>query len=880
MPLGASRIAFLAKTQITVVAEVIRKKKDASALGNAQIDTAQSKFGGASALFDGTGDYLLLNHDLALGSGDWTIETWLRPNDNSSNQAIFDGRPLSTNGAYPLLSFNAGTLRYFVNGTEVLTGTTSLSTGTWYHVAVVKNSGTLKLYVNGSEDDSVADSVTYLSPGYAVVGISGSTRTSIPLNGHLDELRVSTTARYTTGFTPSTTPFVNDDDTKLLLHMDGTDASTYFPDDNGVRAPVGVSAIGNAQIDTAQSQFGGSSSNYGAGSGNYLQLGDTTPFAFGNNDWTIEMWFRLADTSGLAFLWDTRPTSTNGSYSTIYVTGSTLYYYRSGNRISTTVSATTWYHLAVTYDSSSGDHKMYLDGTQVGSTYTASITYAAGNAVIGYSSYNNNYSMDGHIDEVRVSDTLRYTTGFIPSTAPFQNDANTLLLVHMNGTDASTDFPDDNGYHITGKTANHISVYGDAQVDTGQSYFGGSSLLLDGTTDQLRVTNSNFAFGSSDDFTIEGWVRQTTSGNDGMFHLDTGFYTSTETGLAIAPRIDLGAWIYYAGAKYTVSSPSTTPATNTWYHVALVRNSGTLKLYVNGTEEDSRSDSNSYTGTNLLIGGYYGSGFLMAGNIDEFRVSDVARYTAGFTVPTSAFTNDANTLLLLHMDGPDGSTIFRDDIGGRSRNGISAVGNAQVDTGQSQFGGASALFDGAGDYLITNGPNLGSGTWTLEMWARFDSVSGVRVLYDDRESANTATGTILLYTNGTTLYYNSQQANRISGATLAINTWYHIAVVRDSSNDIKMYLDGTQIGSSWNDSSTYSQQDGNGFFGMNHQSPNNHYFDGYIEEVRFSNTARYTSGFTSSTEPFQNDANTLLLLHMDGTDGSTTFTDDNGTYTE
>lgn len=48
-----------------------------------------------------------------------------------------------------------------------------------------------------------------------------------------------------------------------------------------------------------------------------------------------------------------------------------------------------------------------------------------------------------------------------------------------------------------------------------------------------------------------------------------------------------------------------------------------------------------------------------------------------------------------------------------------------------------------------------------------------------------------------------------------------------------------------------------------------------MDEFRISNTARYTTTFTPQTTPFQNDANTLLLLHMDGTDGSTVFFDDN-----
>jgi endonuclease YncB( thermonuclease family) len=51
--------------------------------------------------------------------------------------------------------------------------------------------------------------------------------------------------------------------------------------------------------------------------------------------------------------------------------------------------------------------------------------------------------------------------------------------------------------------------------------------------------------------------------------------------------------------------------------------------------------------------------------------------------------------------------------------------------------------------------------------------------------------------------------------------------------------------------------------------------DGYIDEIRISNTARYTANFTPSTVAFVNDGDTLLLIHADGADASTTFIDDN-----
>jgi len=93
MPLGAARIAFIAKTQVTAVAEVIRRKVGVTAIGNAQVDTAQSKFGGASALFDGTGDYLALNSQsagpaLIPATTTFSAEMWIRLDVNNATQAL------------------------------------------------------------------------------------------------------------------------------------------------------------------------------------------------------------------------------------------------------------------------------------------------------------------------------------------------------------------------------------------------------------------------------------------------------------------------------------------------------------------------------------------------------------------------------------------------------------------------------------------------------------------------------------------------------------------------------------------------------------------------------------------------------------------------
>lgn len=206
-----------------------------------------------------------------------------------------------------------------------------------------------------------------------------------------------------------------------------------------------VTAVGNAQVSTAQSKFGGASALFD-GTTDYLTVSPTTDLAFGTGAFTVELWFRRSNTTGTCIIYDGRPASGfSDNTPVIYTDGSTVYYYQGANRASTTFSANTWYHVAITR--SGNDHKFWVDGTQVGSTYTnsASVTVAS-TLVIGadQASGGGALSMNGYVDEIRVSNIARYSAGFTPSASAFTNDSNTLLLIHANGTNGSTTFTDDN----------------------------------------------------------------------------------------------------------------------------------------------------------------------------------------------------------------------------------------------------------------------------------------------------------------------------------------------------------------------------------------------------------------------------------------------------
>jgi len=658
---------------VATVAEVIRQKKGIVAFGNAQVDTAQSKFGGSSALFDGTDDYLKVSPGITF-TGDFTVEWWMRPSNVSGNKKLFQfGNEAS--GRYSIDQyFERISVNLYGSGTYDAQTGVLLSSNTWYHIAIVRSGGTTTIYIDGtSRATNSAGATTFGNSGDLWIGVNSSLGDDY--NGHLDEIRISSSARYTSGFTPSTTPFVNDANTLLLIHANGTDASTFFEDDNGVRAQRSIVSSG-ASTSTTQSKFGGTSASFSGT--NYLAVyGDSTSTWALSGDLTVEFWFYQTSSSNATYI-DSRNGSNSFALNILQVSQKLTWYASGGFLIQEagTISLNTWTHCALVRSGST--FTLYKNGTSVGtysssSTFASQLTLAIGTA----NSPDFGANSSSHFqDEIRISNNARYTANFTPATTPFVNDANTLLLIHADGTNAATVFRDDNGAQ---RSPMGMQAVGNAAISTTQSKFGGSSAVFDATGDYVVLPASRLAFGTGN-WTIEGWYRSSTTSGD-QYLMNFKVPTSQISGIA---DIDSGNghWginIYQnnwrAGAFNNKlvggvgSGVNTGIDTTTWHHFALVRDSSTtLKYYIDGTQIGSTvtlSSSDNFTPSIAYIGSFYFSTTNTSWNgyLDEIRISNTARYTANFTAPTAPFQNDASTLLLLHCDGTNASTVFIDDNG-------------------------------------------------------------------------------------------------------------------------------------------------------------------------------------------------------------------------
>jgi hypothetical protein len=276
--------------------------------------------------------------------------------------------------------------------------------------------------------------------------------------------------------------------------------------------------------------------------------------------------------------------------------------------------------------------------------------------------------------------------------------------------------------------------------------------------------------------------------------------------------------------------------------------------------------------------GYGGAGKtkLKLGNVTT------GTFTAGDTIIYKSSTG--TTLASGTIASVDGSYVY---INGASWGFETAVsktpkittsyGTAALSTAQKKFGSASLYFDGsAGGAALTPTStdfNFGTGDFTIEFWAYRVGSATNQILFDMRPVTTSDVAlTISLASN--VIGYYSANTLRITGPTLSANTWYNIAVSRVSGTT-RLFVNGTRAGSSYTDANNYIQ--GPVRLGLSVLGGNP--FNGYIDDVRVSNVGKYTTTVTTSSS-LVSDASTVLMLHLNGSSGSTVFTDDSYLVTQ
>jgi hypothetical protein len=194
---------------------------------------------------------------------------------------------------------------------------------------------------------------------------------------------------------------------------------------------------------TTQVKFGTTSAATTVSSGSYLTVTPSTDFAFGTADFTVEFWYYPTSLAGQQTFFGTRPAGTNGNYFMMGLLSGNFYVYSNAYIINVAHGLVTnqWQHIAISR--ASGTVRYFVDGVQkssasYGTTLIASrlVLFTDDFATVGQ------FQPVGFIDEMRVSNSARYTAAFTPAASAFDTDANTLMLLHFDGVNGGTSFTD------------------------------------------------------------------------------------------------------------------------------------------------------------------------------------------------------------------------------------------------------------------------------------------------------------------------------------------------------------------------------------------------------------------------------------------------------
>ena len=257
-----------------------------------------------------------------------------------------------------------------------------------------------------------------------------------------------------------------------------------------------------------------------------------------------------------------------------------------------------------------------------------------------------------------------------------------------NGATSTTDLSD---------RGNTVTFGGDAEISTAQSKFGGSSLSLDGNGDYVDLPQATNQL-VSEDFTIEFWFRINSGAGSETVGLFGSYYTTPSgKGMLMVSSATYNQvyfqWMYGSGTGTDWAYLNRTQGTrtalsnNTWYHVAVTRSGSTWRLFLNGTQEDSVTQSSYITdsGSPTRLGNYGPSATAsdgLNGYIEDFRITrGVARYTSNFSAPTSAHptsTGDVNKVVVVNSSA-DGIRVGYDGTSNQRR-----VANAWADIDGTQ----------------------------------------------------------------------------------------------------------------------------------------------------------------------------------------------------
>ncbi|MDP8231024.1 MAG: LamG domain-containing protein [Candidatus Gorgyraea atricola] len=791
---------------------------------------------GKAMEFDGTGDYVTMGNVFG-GYTKLTLCAWIKPDALSGVRFIIgksrypehtygygivlDGAVLRGVSAYgsPATDFY-NNLTYDISGTD----------GQWTHVAVSFDNDTDegKLYVNGDLKDSYTSTEMSLTGGsyYFTVGAAvRSTDQAYYFDGLIDDAKIYNYIR-------TAAQLMVDYNAGMASHIgtgidpnEGNAPFAYYDFEKlgDVAASIGYDKSGNGYNGTITGaiQVAG---KYGSalsfdGSDDNVSCGDIDLTTAG----TVSVWFKRTASSGDALdtIIDKAVHSAGSAWALWLQPNGSLYvrfYDGSGatnwNSNDTRATDGAWHHVVFKWGSSGKE--VYYDGSSVFTESDSSaITANDGPVMIGDSN-NRDYRFEGLIDEVKIYNYARtqaqvaydYNKG--APVAHYKFDEGTGSIAHNAESSANSgaapvgwwrmdnDWTDASGNGNNGTAGGSVAFSSSSKIGP---YCGS---FASATSDYVNCGNDDSLNFTTNDFTLETWVKKETGAN--ILLRKGGGYSTSAPGYSIAG----GSSLQISGTSKVIynSNPGGTLATGAWNHLAYsVDRDGYVKKYINGVltgQADISADADvSITNSSILY--LSNPGQYWNGLIDDARIYDYAR-TA--------------------------EQIYNDY---KSTHGTMVADTKFVD---GKLGKALS-FDGTGDYVLVPGGGLSSNPMTVALWIKREVGSNDEVLLMTKDGWSD--------THGIEIWIDSddyEMGVRGSGGTIAhtntrfdTGSWVHAVIVFNGTT-VTIYKDGSavpMVASTIEQVATSSDDAYIGRYGADQSSA---YFTGQIDDVRIYNYAR------------------------------------------